>query len=159
MKAAKNNLKGDTFSGMFQFQSGIYDNAQVDLTEEVALKKASQNSNTINWLLGHILHCRFMLAKMIGVKVENPFGETYWGPLQDKKYPKVKEVVSHFPAVSKKLTSRISSMTNEELDARPAEGQPSLADIISFFAYHEAYHLGQIGFARRAIGLEAMKSN
>jgi uncharacterized damage-inducible protein DinB len=151
--------KAEVFSNMFQFQSSIFHNALVQLTQEDSLKRPSPQSNHINWLLGHIVHCRYMIAGMIGVKAENPFGNRYWTPIDDASYPTLREIVETFPIISEKLLDRLSGMTNEDLEVSPAPGQPSWSDIVSFFVYHEAYHLGQIGYARKLIGLEAMKSN
>ncbi|GJM34717.1 MAG: hypothetical protein DHS20C18_37180 [Saprospiraceae bacterium] len=153
------NSKAETFIGMFQFQGGIFHNALENLEQEDALKRPSENSNHINWLLGHIVHCRYMLANMLGVKAENPFGKTFWTAIENKDYPTIKEVVSQFPEISNKLLDKISSIGNEAFDAKPSPDQPSTADLVSFFIYHEAYHIGQIGYARKLIGLEAMKSH
>ena len=159
MTKEKTNLKAELFSNMFQFQCGIYQNALENLTDELANQRPSDKNNHTNWLLGHILHCRYMLANMIGVEAENPFDKIYWGTIEDKDYPKIKEVTKHFPIISSLLTDKLSKMTDAELDTKPAPDKPSTADIVSFFVYHEAYHLGQIGYARKMIGLETLKSN
>lgn len=155
----KTNTKAKIFGGMFKYQGGIYQNALKDLTDERALKRPSDKSNHTNWLLGHILHCRFMLANMIGVKTENPFGKMYWNAIVDKGYPTVKEVVDNFLKLNDELLDKLDGMSDSELDAKPAADKPSLTDVISFFVYHEAYHLGQLGYARKIIGLEALKSH
>ncbi|MDN5205573.1 DinB family protein [Fulvivirgaceae bacterium BMA10] len=153
------NLKGTTYSGLFQMQGEIFNNAFDKLSDKLALSRASDNSNHINWLLGHVLHCRFMLANMIGLQEVNPLGDQYFKAIEHKDYPGIDEIRQHWPQISEKLLNKISSMSNEDLDTRPAENKPSLSDIISFFIYHEAYHLGQIGIVRKIIGMEALKSN
>ena len=153
------NVKAATFSGMFQFQGTIYDNAQANLTEAQAMQRPTEHNNHMNWLLGHVLHCRYMLANMLGVQAENPFGQRYWTEIEDGEYPTVAEVVQHFPAISKQLTEALNGLSDAQLDARAAEDKPSLTEIVSFFVYHEAYHLGQLGYARKALGMDAMKAN
>ena len=159
MKEQKTHSKAEAFSGMFRFQECIFNNALENLTEDLALRRASNNSNHMNWLLGHVLHCRFMLAGMIGLSEINPFGKTYWTAIDDKPYPPVNEISGQLRLISKKLIEKLSSIPDEEMDAKPGVDQSSLADIISFFAYHEAYHLGQIGIVRKMIGLSALKSS
>jgi len=144
---------------MFKFQGGIYQNALEDLTEELALKRPSNKSNHANWLLGHILHCRYMLANMIGAKAENPFDEVYCDAIENGDYPTVEKVFAQFPIISEKVLDRLSGLTDSELDAKPAHDKPALADIVSFFVYHEAYHIGQLGYVRKLIGLAPMKSH
>lgn len=155
----KVNAKAELFSSMLQFQAGIFQNALKDLTEELALVRPSGRSNHINWLLGHILHCRYMLANMLEADAENPFGNTYWTAIEDKEYPSVEAVVSQLPIVSEKLLEKLSEMEESALVRVISPGRPALADIVSFFIYHEAYHLGQIGYARKLVGMEAMQSH
>jgi uncharacterized damage-inducible protein DinB len=153
------NSKAEVFCGMFQFQGGIYNNALEGLSEKDALGRVLEKSNHTNWLLGHVLHCRYMLANMLGVQESNPFGKIYWGKMDEKNFPSFAEVTKHFPVISIKLIEKLSSLTDTELDAKPTADKPSLTEIISFFVYHEAYHIGQIGLTRKLIGLEPLKSN
>ena len=159
MDTTTSTAKAQAFVGLFQFQATIVQNAQLGLTEALALKRPSGHNNHINWMLGHLLHCRYMLAKMLGVAAENPFGNTYWEALDNRSYPPVGEVMQHFPAISAQLMQALGGLTDAELDAQPDPDQPSLTEMVSFFVYHEAYHIGQIGYARKGIGMEAMKSN
>jgi uncharacterized damage-inducible protein DinB len=152
-------LKQEVYRSMFEFQSGIFQNALEGLSESNVLTRPSPHANHINWLLGHLLHCRYMLAGMIGAQVHNPFEEMYWNSIEDKSYPKLIEIISRWPEATEKLLSRLSEMTDAELEARTATEKPTLEEMVSFFAYHEAYHLGQIGIVRKIIGLDAMKSH
>lgn len=152
------NVKAETFTGMFKFQEGIFNNAFDGLTNEKALIKPSEQSNHINRILGHVLHCRFMLINMLGDSSQNPFGNIYWEP-NEKEYPSIEEILEQWPIICKKLENKIKTMSDEQLDAQPEEKRPSLSNIISFFIYHESYHLGQVGYARKIVGLNAMKAN
>ena len=151
--------KADLYDSMFRFQEGIYQNALLGMTEEQALCRPSDKSNHINWLMGHILHCRFMLTNMLGVKAENPFGNRYWSAIDEQEYPALEKVTGLLPAITATLTKKLTSLSDEEFDARPASDKPSVSDIVSFFVYHEAYHLGQIGYARKIIGLDPLQSS
>ena len=155
----KTNAKAELLSSTFKFQEGIFQNALIGLTDELAHQRPSEQNNHINWLLGHLLHCRYMLSNMLGIEAENPFGNSYWEAIENKAYPRLDELVKYFPTISSLLIEKLSDMTDEELDAKPAPDKPSTTEIVSFFAYHEAYHLGQIGYARKMIGLDALKSN
>ena len=159
MNDVKTNTKAETFGKMFRFQEGIYNNAFENLTEDVALKRPSERSNHMNWLLGHVLHCRFMLANMIGSAAKNPFENVYWDAIGNKDYPRIQEIQGQFPQIGKELEERLSHMSNDEMDSRPAPDKPSMAELVSFFVYHEAYHLGQLGYARKIVGLEPLKSH
>ncbi len=159
MDVLTTNKKAGVYAAMFRFQEGIFNNAFDNLTQEDALERPSERSNHLNWLLGHILHCRYMLAGMVGVQLENPFGNLFWEPIADREYPGIDKIRDSFPVISEQLLTILSAFTDEELDAIPAPDQPSLSEIISFFAYHEAYHIGQLGYIRKFIGMEPLKSN
>ena len=159
MTEQKTNAKASLLGGMFVFHDRIFHNAFENLTEALALRRPSENSNHSNWVLGHILHCRYMLANMLGLEAVDPFGEIYWTGIENREYPTIAEISGHFPKISGKLMDKLSAMDDAELDARPAPDKPCLTDIVSFFVYHEAYHLGQLGYARKLIGLEAMVSH
>jgi len=150
--------KVDVYRRMFEFQQGIFQNALEDLSETAALQRPSSNSNHINWLLGHLLHCRYMLANVVGVPTTNPFGEIYWNALQDMNYPALIEVTAHWPEITSQLLEKLSTFCDDDLQSRESADKPSLEEMIAFFVYHEAYHLGQIGIVRKIIGVGAMKS-
>ncbi len=159
MEVLTANKKAGVYTAMFRFQEGIFNNAFDNLTPEDALERPSGRSNHLNWLLGHILHCRYMLAALVGVQEQNPFGALFWDPITDVEYPSMEDIRATFPVISEKLLSKLVAFTDEELDAKPVQGQPSLSEIISFFTYHEAYHIGQLGYVRKFIGMGPLKSN
>lgn len=153
------NSKSLAFNQVLKQQDHIFQNAMAGLNEKQALQRPSDNTNHINWLLGHILHCRYMLANMLGEAVENPFGKTYFSPITNGDYPTVHQIAELWPAVTEKLTQKIAAFTEAGLDERSNPEGPAPSDLIAFFIYHEGYHLGQIGFIRKLLGFEPMKTN
>lgn len=153
------HAKAETFVGMFQFQQGIFENALDNLSDGIALTCIPGIKNHMNWLLGHIVHCRFMLSGMIGLQKSNPFGDTYWTAVAETPYPNIEEIARQMTEISKSITNKIGELSDDDLMARSGKGEPNLNDVISFFAYHEAYHLGQIGLVRKGVGLGTLKSN
>ncbi len=53
------------------------------------------------------------------------------------------------------MRAAFATLTAERL-AAPAPvsfaGAKTIADLLAFFAFHEAYHLGQVGFIRKQLG-------
>lgn len=149
---------GQILAGQFQLQNGIFQNALDKIDDEMALQRPSEQVNHINWLLGHLVTCRYMLANNIGLKIEDPNGKLYFSPITDGPYPKIAEVVSLWKEIGPALLDYMSALSPDELLADLGNGATK-KDIIQFFAYHEAYHLGQIGFACKQLTGEAVKSH
>lgn len=149
----------DTLIRAFQLQDGIFHNALADITDEQALMRPNDRTNHYNWLLGHVATCRCMLANAIGLRVENPHGDLYFKAIGDYHYRDMADIQALWESISVRLTDYLAGLSREELDAH-VEGMPvSRLDMIVFYQYHEAYHLGQMGLLRKVLGLPAMQSN
>jgi hypothetical protein len=100
-----------------------------------------------------------MLLNLLGGKEADPYFNIYFKALStDTKYPEIAEVKNNFENATKLLIEKIECISEEEIENEiPGKGgRPK--DFISFFIYHEAYHLGQIGYARKFLGLPVLKS-
>lgn len=142
---------------LFQLQNGIFENALDGLDDATALSRPGQ-VNHINWLLGHITTCRYMLAKHIGLELEDPNGKLYFTKISDLAvYANLEEIKQNWNAITLPLFNFIGSLSDAALKKEiPGTGN-SVKSLIAFFAYHEAYHLGQIGYARKLLGVQAMR--
>ena len=140
-----------TFESMFQFQESIFSNALDGITESDALRVISPHSNHINWLVGHIVHCRYMLVNMLGVQQTNPFEDLYWKASEAQSFSTLSDISKEFFRISDLLKDALLNPLGDNSKATP--------EMISFFIYHEAYHLGQIGYLRKALGMGVMKSH
>ena len=149
---------GEVLAGQFQLQNGIFQNALDQLDDALALQRPHPNSNHLNWLVGHLVTCRYMLANHIGLALADPNDKLYFSPIHDGPYPTLKTLTGEWAAISSPLIDFISSLAAEELCADLGNGA-SKKDLIQFFAYHEAYHLGQMGYARKQLTGQAMKSH
>ena len=145
------------FGDQFQMQTGFFDKAVEGINQGHSLKRMNEKINHISWITGHIVSCRYMLCGMLGVKASEPFPE-FFGNLkgidESFSYPNLDELTADMPAITKELTKKLSEMSDEELQKEAFGGK--LVDIIQFFIYHEAYHIGQIGILRKALGYEAI---
>jgi hypothetical protein len=100
-----------------------------------------------------------MLLNLIGGNAADPYFNIYFKAISgETNYPSLNEIKDNWDFATKLLIEKIESITEEEMEAEiPGKGgRPK--DFISFFIYHEAYHLGQIGYARKFLGLPVLKS-
>ena len=140
-------------------QESIFNNAYEGITHEDSLRKPEGTPNNINWYIGHITTCRFMLAGMLGCSIKDPNNSRYFKSITDGDYLPLDSFKKDWEEVTQVLYDKLNSISGEEM-VKEIEGQnAALIDYISFFIYHEAYHLGQIGLTRRLLGLPIMKAN
>ena len=145
---------------MLEIQSGIFNNAFEKINDQEALLRPNDQVNHINWLLGHIVTCRFMLFNLLGGNESDRYFNLYFKAINENaKYVSLEEIMTQWNKITKLLICRVESITDEEMNniIPGKDGRPK--DFLSFFIYHEAYHLGQIGYARKYLGLGVLKSN
>jgi hypothetical protein len=112
------------------------------------------------WIAGHLAMCRLRVQAMLGLpEPEAPwavwFGRgTRAADLPADLDPQV--AVRAFHASQKVLAAHWERVTGDEL-AKPLgrtlpDGSDTFGGAIRFLAWHEAYHLGQLGLLRRLAG-------
>lgn len=152
-----------TVTSQFELQTMLYTNC-VDGWSDADAEKRPGQANHVKWIAGHLVSSRCSLANVLGLGLQEPFPalfENRKGRQDDVKYPSMAELTKDWNGISAKLIAKLKSMSDAELNASapfptPA-GDGTLKGTIGFFAHHEAYTIGQLGYARRIAGMEAMK--
>jgi len=137
------------------------------LSHEQSLQQPRPAGNCVNWLAGHLLTSREGLKQILKISGEPSLGareaESYRqgsAPLSSpERAVRLERLDSELQKCSADIVSKIRSMSEAELDALldpklfpgPVD-QPSLANLLTLFLFHEAYHSGQIGLSRRLLG-------
>jgi uncharacterized damage-inducible protein DinB len=129
----------------------------VDVTQEESLRIPRPASNSLNWILGHLLATRAGLIAELG-------GQPHWTKEQSLRYkpgPMVSamgmdelrqaldESLKQIDISLQTFEPRLSEST-EKLPVHPTPG--NWGDRVGGYVCHEAYHVGQIGLVRRLIG-------
>jgi uncharacterized damage-inducible protein DinB len=116
-------------------------------------------ANSFAWIFGHITGSRFQVARMIGLDKEFPWGDVYNMGTEVKSsdsYPSVDKLKAAYEEISAALKERFEELTDADLDGEPAFKIPgieeSTAGMLSFMAFHEAYHVGQLAYIQRLHG-------
>ena len=122
-----------------------------------------QQLNNMSFLAAHLADARRYLANMLGPEVANPFPELADGEGIDDfpELPKVERLLAAWKEMGEVLDERLRTATAEQLDAdAPIDfglEDKSLLGGIAFLLHHESYHVGQLAYLRRLVGLPAMK--
>ena len=80
--------------------------------------------------------------------------------LDEDDYPLMAEIVTAWDTVTEKLTARLESITEAELSAKSDIKVPgnddTLVALVTFMAFHESYHIGQVSLIQRLYGMEGL---
>jgi uncharacterized damage-inducible protein DinB len=144
---------------MFATNQRLLERALGDLSDHDFRRRATEHTNSTAWVVGHILQTR---ASMLA-RLSDPL-DTGWGamfargaePPDASAYPDQEAMLAMSHRVAEQLTVRLLALTADELAAdaqgSPLPGVTIVAEQLGFFALHDSYHVGQLGFIRKALG-------
>jgi hypothetical protein len=129
------------------------------LSREDLLASPGEGSTCMLWNFGHVANTRCGLLQILGV--EHPrFHNDLFGRgashADCDKYPEAEAVAAAFDEASAKLQARFETLTDADLAAPSPRDFPvadkSIAGAITFLAFHEGYHAGQMAYIRKWLG-------
>ena len=127
------------------------------ITHEESLVQPLPAGNTINWILGHILATRNRLHQLLGLAQA-------WSPELAQRYTgldgagwtpsaavDLRTIAAELARSQQQVMAAFDDMSSQMLTRRANDGR-TLAEVLGFFHFHEAYHTGQIALVRRIVG-------
>ena len=114
------------------------------------------------WIAGHVVQTRAQLLGLLG----EPF-DTGWGERFDRGavigeaegYPSRDEIERVMREVSQRLQAKLAALDDARRAQPPSidlHGATTVADQVAGFAFHDSYHVGQMGYIRKALGYPAL---
>ncbi len=129
------------------------------LTAEEWLASPKSTSNPELWILGHVVWARSMALKLLGSPWERPWLSLFARGAklpEPSQYPSPEEMMLGWQEVCANLTTALEGATDEVLSAPTPEKSPSfdgkVGGMVTFLAFHEAYHVGQAAYLRCWMG-------
>jgi len=145
--------------GMFKANTSILDKAITDINTDDWFRKPGDDSNHLMWLLGHIVVHRGHTLKTLGVDWDNSWAQLFargTERLADAEYPSAEEMQNAWKQVSEKLSEALRDPSGQVFAQEAPKGPPSfdgtISGTVAFFAFHDAYHVGQVSFLRKWLG-------
>lgn len=149
-------MTGSLLSKMFEINYGaLFRNLEGITHDESFIEPPA--GNCLNWVLGHMVATRNRLLPLVRV-------QPIWSREQAYRYSGrdnagwSRATATHLDSIKtdlvrsqQQLLTALESMSDKELAAPSYDGRP-LAEVLSFFQFHETYHAGQIALLRRIIG-------
>ena len=151
-------------TGTFSFNSRIVRLGLQQLTNEHAIHQMrGGEGSSISYLVGHLLASRVGALKVLGVETENPYSEHFSpsAPASDgSEYPEIDDLARQWDEVAEKISDALGNLGDDDVLA-PREGFPvadqTLRGALMFWAWHESYHVGQIGLMLTELGYPALR--
>jgi hypothetical protein len=141
-------------------------NALEGVTEEQAKERLSDHNNPICWIAAHVLDSRYAMLVFLGKPAANPYGHLFkdFKPFDSSlNYPTLSEVKKEWQKLSSLLKDALKSVTVEQLAGespiKAPVGDSTNGGTLAFFAEHESYEIGQLGFLKKYYTKEAMSYN
>ncbi len=132
-----------------------------EITEAQALIEPKPSGNPVNYVLGHIVAYRMHVCKVL--EIAHPWKDAQFA-IYDESWPKtdkskllslakLKADEEHTHAVLRAGIESFDGDWDELWPERKEGSMQSYGRRVQFFMQHEAYHAGQLGSLRRALGL------
>jgi len=116
--------------------------------------------HTPRWVLGHLATYRLRVADLMGLTAEPAaWTDAFVRGTSDADVPAeidLEQVVRAFHEAQRRMVDRWEHLDSDQL-AMPAgrtlpDGSDTVGGALRFLAWHETYHLGQLGLLRRLAG-------
>ena len=144
---------------LFNVSTALVKRALQGLDPEDLLATPGEDSNPAIAILAHLAHTRCSLLRHLGSDAELPWQARFGrGGSVDSPaaYPSKDEFLAVWNQATGELATRLETITADELAGQAPREPPvkdkTLRGTISFLAYHEGYHVGQLAYLRKWSG-------
>ena len=142
--------------------TNLFTRALEGVGEEEARRRPEGHGNPLLWIAGHLVTTRSILARVVGVDREIPWGGVFARGAEVRMsaaLPSLAEIRTQWDEISRVLMERLEQLGEAEL-AAPAGQFPSLDQTVrgalAMAALHDSYHVGQLGYVRRLLGRDRL---
>ncbi|HSL70882.1 MAG TPA: DinB family protein [Longimicrobiales bacterium] len=151
-------------AAIFELNADLLTNSIEGLTDAQANHRLEAGGNSVAFLVAHLTDARHFIADLLGFALPNPLADILGDAetVEDvESLPPLSELLQVWQAVSTRLSTAFESLSEADLARTTKQRFPvdggTVLDAITFLAQHDSYHVGQIAFLRRQLGLPAMR--
>ncbi|MBS1525079.1 MAG: DinB family protein [Bacteroidetes bacterium] len=150
----------------------LFNNVVAGISDEESNFSFKDPCNSVKWLAGHLLWANANFANIGGITIDVKWRDHFYtkeggGPADfnaaPSPVPTLQDIQDKWNADSPVLRKALENLPEQALDTVMDIKHPiapfdnTLGGLWAFINHHQAYHIGQIGILRRALGKEAMK--
>lgn len=148
-----------SLAGQFTVATNSYTKALAGVDRAALLRRPGPESSSMLWVAGHLAQFRCRIARLLGSDREvawEALFATGSHAMPDDAYPAEDAVLALWSDVSTDVQLRLAAASTEVLNAPPMVRTPStdgtVGGALVLFAFHEGYHIGQLGYLRKWLG-------
>jgi DinB superfamily len=149
-------------SMMLRINETLITRALEGLTDDQLWQRPSEHNNPMLWLFGHLVRSRARMLSALGEPFDTGWGDAFArGSAVEDRPQNVSGpgIVEMMASVSPRLYHKLESLHDQDI-AQPASGPVPLiktvADLATFLTMHESYHVGQLAYIRKSLGLPGL---
>jgi hypothetical protein len=155
------NPSMQTIVNSFKLGNDLFLKGIATLDDAAASRQVVDNTNPPRWLAGHMLMSRWHLLSLFTDAEELPWASKFAGKFDPAvDYPTMSELKNAWVTVSDALFAQMSQATDDHfsqaIDWKLPNNDKTVRGACMFLCYHEAWHLGQIAYARKGMGMEGL---
>lgn len=145
---------------IFANNDGLAERSFLGVKPEDLWKQPTPQTNSMLWIYAHMVATRARLLSIFGEAYDPGWGDVFGrgAELQDvSKYPTRERINEVAREVSARLFAGLAAVTDADLSREPRGPRPpsavTVGDQLAFLALHDSYHVGQLAYVRKALGL------
>jgi uncharacterized damage-inducible protein DinB len=145
---------------LYRAGAALVEKAFGDVKPDDLWRQPEPQCNSLLWLLGHVTRHRCMLlGRCDPAAPKFPWGDAFargGTPGEPERAVPFADLLRCFRETSARLVERLPALTDAELSAslghKMPQGDETLRGMVAFLVFHEAYHVGQIGYLKKQLG-------
>jgi hypothetical protein len=157
---ATNDKALQTAVGALALTSKLVDDAITRIPTSQWLERPAPHLNHVLWIIGHLAVTRGVLVCTLGRRSEPLTLDSLFSggtPAQEAAaYPSPSIVIDAWREMAVRLDQALKAAVVSDLERPSPEGVPTLNGCVSgalaASVFHEAYHVGQLGYLTRWLG-------
>jgi uncharacterized damage-inducible protein DinB len=146
------------------FNSGLLSESFAGLDDARASSEPCPGGNSVKWLCGHVVTGRHHILTLLGgAPPSAPWGNMFEDSTRDvdpASLPTIAHIQQRLEQSSRLLLRSLATADRRLLQTAPSSPFPTVENTtlaaVAFLANHEAYHVGQVSYARRLLGLPGL---
>jgi uncharacterized protein YndB with AHSA1/START domain len=145
---------------IFASNAGLAARSFIGVAEGDLWKRPTPDTNSMLWIFAHMAAVRARLLNLLGDDYNPGWGDVFGRGAQVQEastYPGRERINEVSREVNARLFAKFATLTDAELSQEATGPVPAsvrtVADRLAFLAMHDSYHVGQLAYVRKVLGL------